>query len=140
MGRAFVAAALIAAGLAGCGRAEDSGGSGEPTQAPSASTLRPPAYAPLYPGAVVESEVAASGPNAGATITFHTAGKPADVIAFYRRTAQSAGLESTFSSQSGEDQLFSAGRQGTDEGVQVIATPADSGASVQLFWTGARSR
>jgi hypothetical protein len=106
------------------------------------SAPTPPAYAPLYPGAVLESSAVSNGSSASpsATITFHTTAKPSDVIGFYRHAAQVSGLDSTFSSQSGDDELFSAGRQGSEDGMQVIATPAEGGASVQLFWTGSRQR
>jgi hypothetical protein len=138
MVRAYVAVALVAAALAGCSESGDSGGSatisGSATVA-GLPTPTPPAYAPLYPGAVLEASEPTPA-SSGATVTFHTAAKPAEVIAFYRRATQAAGLDSTFASQSGEDELFSAGRQGSDDGMQVIVTPADGGASVQLFWTG----
>ncbi len=135
MVRAYVAAALIAAALGGCSGGDGASASAAPS-GPAAAPSAPPAYAQLFPGAVLESSVVSNGASASATITFHTTANPTDVIAFYRHAAQASGLDSTFASQSGDDELFSAGRQGSEDGMQVIATPADGGTSVQLFWTG----
>ena len=137
MVRAYIAAAFIAAALGGCSGGGETSASAAPSpQAYISSSSAPPAYAQLFPGAVLETSVVSNGSSASATVTFHTTADPADVIAFYRHAAQTSGLDSTFASQSGDDELFSAGRQGSEDGMQVIATPADGGTSVQLFWTG----
>jgi hypothetical protein len=144
MVKAYMAAAMIiAAALGGCSGGGESSASAAPygpVSVASSTAPTPPAYAPLYPGAVLESSAESGGTSASATITFHTTAKPSDVIAFYRHAAQVSRLDSTFSSQSGDDELFSAGRQGSEDGMQVIVTPAEGGASVQLFWTGSRQR
>ena len=139
----LVAAAAAVAVLGGCGRAppDDSVSDAAPpeggAQIASGPAARPPDFVPLYPGAAIDTSVAggAAGGSGGA-LTFQTHDKPGDVIAFYKSRTAAAGFASTFSSQSGDGLMFSAGKEGTDDGVQVIATPADGATAVQVIWTG----
>ncbi len=154
-GASLIAAMAVVTVLCACGRREGQtvvttgpGGSvkytakgpdGETAQITTGGAGAPvklPSYLPLYPGAVVESSMIASGgANTGNMVMFHTAAKPADVVAFYKQKAEGAGFGSTFSNQAGDNLMFTAGKEGSEEGLQVIATPADGGASVQLTWT-----
>ncbi len=129
----------VAAGPGGSVQYTARGAGGETAQITAgggAAQVKLPSYLPLYPGAVVESSMVASGgANTGNLVMFHTASKPADVIAFYKQKAAGAGFGSNFSNQSGDNMMFTAGKEGSEEGLQVVATPADGGASVQLTWT-----
>ena len=128
--------------LAGCGRTGgDATMASADHQLASSATAPPamPADVPIFPGAVVESSVtggeAAGGGN---LVTFHANAPPAALIAFYKEKAAEAGLGSTFSNQAGDNMMFTAGKDGSEEGLQVIATPADGGSSVQLTWSRAK--
>ncbi len=128
----------VSAGPGGSVQYTAKGANGETAQitAGGGGQVKLPSYLPLYPGAVVESSMVASGGvNTGNLVMFHTASKPADVVAFYKQKAAGAGFGSTFSSQSGDNTMFTAAKEGAEEGLQVAATPADGGASVQLTWT-----
>ena len=139
---AFAAAALV---LAGCGKApadaaaSDAGPPGAGDGRIAAAPAPPPDFVPIYPGATIDTSVSGgAGGGSGGAFTFQTHDKPADVIAFYKSRTAAEGFASTFSSQSGDGLMFSAGKQGADDGVQVIATPADGATAVQVIWTGPR--
>ncbi len=138
---------------AGSARAEvssvpDSVGANEAeTSAPvSAATALPagdaidgaPAFAVVYPGGVVETTpltpVAAGG--AGGGIVFTSAASPDDIVDFYRRKAEAAGLAPVMSMNQGETRGYGAVGASGGAGLQVVAHPIEPGqTSVQLIWT-----
>ena len=159
MGRVSVILAVgLVALLAGCGKKaattvvtapgapamnytiKDSNGQTAHITTGAASAVNLPSYAPLFPGAVVDASMTGSGGSgAGGTVMFHTAAKPADVIAFYQQKTSAAGLGKTFASQSGDAQTFAAGKQDSEEGIQVVATGAAGAAtSVQIVWSAGK--
>jgi hypothetical protein len=98
-----------------------------------------PAFAPLYPGARVEQTInGASGSGSGGMVIFRTSAKPEEVVAFYRKKAASVGFGNVFSSQAGSGQMFTAGREGGEDGFQVTASPDRGETSVVLTWTNPR--
>jgi len=147
--------ALAAAGLSGCGKPPPgkATGSGAATYdikdadghaarlAVTGAGVAPstPAFAPLYPGARVEQTInGASGSGSGGMVIFRTSAKPEAVVGFYRQKAASAGFGNVFSSSSGSGQMFTAGREGGEEGFQVTATRDGGETSVVLTWTDPR--
>jgi hypothetical protein len=155
-GLAALAAVALAAGLSACGKppsggkAEQPGGatyqikdaSGRPARlAVTGAGVQPstPAFAPLYPGARVEQTInGASGSGSGGMVIFRTAASPQEVVAYYRQKAASAGFGNVFSSEAGSGRMFTAGREGGEEGFQVTATPDRGETSVVLTWTNPR--
>ena len=162
MKRMFAAAGLTAAlAVAGCGQsrapeaaaADDAAtdvaapsapvaASASPT--PPAVTARPaatgaPAFAVIYPGGTPTGPATvARGPGGpGGIVSFTTASSPDAVIAYYRKTAEAAGLASVMAMNQGEARAYGAAAE-DDSGklLRVVATPVDGGStSVQLDWT-----
>ena len=149
-------AGLVALSLAGCGKKPESaaavatapgapainytvkGANGETAHfaTGAAVNVNLPSYAPLYPGAVVDASMTGSGGSgAGGTVMFHTGAKPADIIAFYQAKATTAGLGKTFASQSGDAQTFTAGKEGGNEGLQIVASPSNGSTAVEIIWS-----
>lgn len=97
-----------------------------------------PAFAVIYPGGVVETTpltpVAAGG--AGGGIVFTSDASPDDIVDFYRRKAEAAGLASVMSMNQGETRGYGAAGAPGGAGLQVVAHPVEPGqTSVQLTWT-----
>lgn len=97
-----------------------------------------PVFAVVYPGGVVETTpltpVAAGG--AGGGIVFTSDASPDDIVAFYRRKAEAAGLASVMSMNQGETRGYGAAGAPGGAGLQVVAHPVEPGqTSVQLTWT-----
>jgi hypothetical protein len=100
------------------------------------ATANMPSYLPLYPGAAVQTSVNGTGASGtGGTVIFKTSASAADVIAFYKQKTTAAGMAETMSMTSGAMVTFGAGKQGTKEAVQVVATTGSDGTSVQLVWS-----
>lgn len=98
-----------------------------------------PAFAVVYPGGVVETTpltpVAADG--AGGGVVFTSAASPDDIVDFYRRKAEAAGLASVMSMNQGETRGYGAVGASGGAGLQVVAHPVEPGqTSVQVTWTG----
>jgi len=89
-----------------------------------------PDFAPLYPGATVQSTVSSAGK--GAMVVFNTAAAPADIIAFYKQKSAAAGLAETLNANEGAAMMFVAGKD--KKTVQVVASKSGSGTQVQLIW------
>lgn len=100
-----------------------------------------PAFAVVYPGGVVETTpltpVADGGVGGG--IVFTSDASPDDIVDFYRRKAEAAGLASVMSLNQGETRGYGAAQSHGGEGLKVIAYPIEPGrTSVQVTWTGAQ--
>lgn len=98
-----------------------------------------PAFAVIYPGGVVETTpltpVADGG--AGGGVVFTSEASPDDIVEFYRRKAEAAGLASVMSMNQGETRGYGAAGAPGGAGLQVVAHPVEPGqTSVQLTWTG----
>ena len=98
-----------------------------------------PAFAVVYPGGVVEATpltpVADGG--AGGGVVFTSDASPDDIVEFYRRKAEAAGLASVMSMNQGETRGYGAAGAPGGAGLQVVAHPVEPGqTSVQLTWTG----
>lgn len=113
--------------------------------APAATTTGAvvPAFAALYPGAVVENPpVTAQGPGGpGGIVAFTTDADPETVVAFYRSQAETAGLSTIASLTQGGARAYSAGDGASGAGklLSVVATPGvDGPTEVQLTWTAGR--
>ncbi|WGM41067.1 hypothetical protein [Caulobacter sp. NIBR1757] len=104
----------------------------------AASKVATPAYAPLYPGAVVvNSVVGESGVGKGGTVTYRANASTAAIIDFYEGKVEAAGKPVTMNAEMGANvRMLTAGDSGDGKGaMQVIASPAGSGSEVQLTWS-----
>lgn len=92
-----------------------------------------PAYAPLYPGAVIETSVdGVSGADAGARrggmIGFRTGDTPQTVAAFYRARLDASGLtERGDANMNGTIMLTAGSADQSGHGVQITIAPAPEG-------------
>lgn len=151
--------AMTVLAVAGCGDDDKTPAAGAPASGPAAaaspSSPAPdapaptpagpaiPAFAALYPGAVVEGPpVTAQGPGGpGGIISFTTDADPEAVVAFYRSQAETAGLSTIASLTQGGARAYSAGDGASGAGklLSVVATPGvDGPTEVQLTWTAGR--
>jgi len=162
MKRMFAVAGLTAGvAMAGCGQspapesaaadeaAADAAVGAAPVAAalvsePPAVTARPaatgaPSFAVVYPGGTPTGPATvAQGPSGpGGIVSFTTASSPDAVIAFYRKTAEAAGLASVMAMNQGEARAYGAAAEdGSGKLLRVVATPVENGpTSVQLDWT-----
>ncbi len=104
----------------------------------AAAKVVTPAYAPLYPGAVVATSVVGeSGVGPGGFVTYRTDAPPKQVVDFYRDKMKAAGKPVTMDADmGGEVHMLTAGDTGEGRGgIQVIASPSGKGAEVQLTWS-----
>ncbi len=93
-----------------------------------------PDFAPLYPGAKVTSSVVANNPNGtkGAQVAFTVTAPPSDVIAFYKKNVDSAGLPQTMNMSQGDTMMLMAGKD--KKSLAVTVSKQDSGSQVVLIW------
>jgi hypothetical protein len=93
-----------------------------------------PDFAPLYPGAKVTSSVVANNTNGtkGAQVAFTVAATPADVIAFYKKNVDAAGLPQTMNMSQGDTMMLMAGKD--KKSVAVTVSKQDTGSQVVLIW------
>lgn len=92
-----------------------------------------PAYAPIYPGAVIESSMdgvssSAEGGQSGGMVAFRTSDSPQKVASFYRARLDSSGLtERNDANLNGTMLLTAASSDDTDHGVQISISPSEQG-------------
>jgi hypothetical protein len=101
----------------------------------AAATAKTPAYAPVYPGATVETSVNASGSNEGGMVMFKTKASAASVIDFYKKSTASAGMASVLDMTSGDTKSYSAKDEKTSHTVTVVATKTGDETNVQVTWS-----
>ncbi|HTP76153.1 MAG TPA: hypothetical protein VMJ73_04165 [Rhizomicrobium sp.] len=142
---------LSVAGLSGCGRNDDtprvvtkteSNGTqsvtvtdnkgATVTVAGAGASANMPAYAPLYPGASVETTVTA--PGKGGMVAFKTSAAPDAVIAFYKKSVSGAGFKDTLNMTSGDTMTYSATDEKGVHALNVVASKGDDGTQVQVTW------
>ena len=118
-----------------------------PADTPAAATPtsvldHAPAFAPLYPGAVItQPATPGRSPDGGlgGIVTFTTPDSPDAVIAFYRKRAEAAGLTQIGAMNRGEAKAYGAGKAEGGPFLNVVADPVAEGeTSVQLSWTNVR--
>jgi hypothetical protein len=146
----FAALAAAAVSMAGCGKKEEKGlqvtsggqtvtvGEDGVKVAAKGEQAGAPDFAPIYPGAKVESIVTGIGQAGGATsggmASLSVSATPQQVIDFYRTSAANAGLKAGMDMGSGGGASFSASDEATKRMVQVIVSPAGDKSNVQLIW------
>lgn len=99
-----------------------------------------PQFASLYPEAELSQPVVlADGTDGpGGLAEFNTTATPDEVIAHYRKLADTAGLKPVMSMNQGNARAFAALNPAGAE-VQVVASPDEAGStSVQLTWKSGR--
>jgi hypothetical protein len=93
-----------------------------------------PDFAPLYPGAKVTSSIVGNNSNGskGAQVSFTVAASPSDVIAFYKKNIDAAGLPQTLNMSQGDSMMLVAGKD--KKSVAVTVTKQDAGSQVLVIW------
>ncbi len=111
--------------------------------AASAAGANLPDFAPLYPGGKVEGAIAGvtSENNAaqGGSVIFFTTAAPRQVVDYYRKKAESAGLSTQMDNDMGQALMFAASDDATKRGLQVIVGAKDGGSHVTLTWATPKS-
>ena len=92
-----------------------------------------PAFAPVYPGAQVQSSVAAQAAGGG-TFSFVSSDAPEKVVAFYKNSAKSAGLVEKMTMTNDGNVTYMASNGDSKKTLQVIAVKSDTGSQVQVYW------
>lgn len=111
--------------------------------AASAAAAKTPDFAPVYPGATVESTIAGvgseNGEGQGGSVVFNTRASPQQVIDFYKQKTGAAGLTPQMSADMGQALMFAASDDATKRGVQVIVSGKDGGSNVTVTWATPKS-
>lgn len=95
-----------------------------------------PGFVTVYPGAKVQSSVVGNGANStGGTIVIQSSACIADIIAYYRRRAASAGFSETMNMSTGETTMFTAGSN-NKRSIEVVASTSDGATHAQIIWGG----
>lgn len=101
--------------------------------------LKMPAFVTLFPGAKVTATVNGMGTDSnGGTVTFETSAAAGDVIAFYKKNSESAGLKEKMSMNQGGVSMFTASSDDSKRNLEVVASAGQSasGTHAQVTWTG----
>lgn len=100
-----------------------------------------PAFAPVYPGAAIQSSAAGIGDDKtnGGMVVFTTPEAPDKVLAFYRDKAKANGLKTQLDADMGAAKQFAANDEATGRVIQVIVSGAAGVSQVQLIWGQTRS-
>ncbi len=135
----LVAAAVAAVSLAGCGKKEaapEKPAAAADAGKAAAAKARMPDFAPLYPDAKIETDVAEVGNDKadGGTLVYEVEASPAEVVAFYKEKSAAAGFKTEMDANMGPAHMFAASDKASGKALQVIASDAGAGASVQLIW------
>ncbi len=99
------------------------------------ASAKMPDYAPLYPGAEVQTSVNASGSSAGGMVMFKSKDSSDAVIAFYRKSAAAAGMANVVDTASGDTKAFTASSDTTHHSLSVVSNKSDDGVTVQVTWS-----
>lgn len=104
----------------------------------SAGNVKSPSYAPVFPGAAVQSSVIGNGADGtGGMMAFQTHSSPDEVISYYRAKSKEAGFVESMTANSGGTEMFAASEpNGGKRGIQVTASKGDDGTTAQVFWSG----
>jgi len=93
-----------------------------------------PSFAPLYPGATVETSMNAEGESKGGMVMFKTSASRDEVIEFYETAAAAAKLTDVSTASTGDTMTFGASDSGSKRGMAVVATKGEDGTQVQVTW------
>lgn len=101
-----------------------------------------PAFAPVYPGAMIQSAVTGNEGEAKGMVTFLTEAKMAEVLAFYKEKGAAAGLKVKAEVAMGPGRMLALGRGDSGgEAMQITATPGEDGKlMVALVYDGGTAR
>lgn len=100
-----------------------------------------PAFAAIYPGAMIQSAVTGNEGEAKGMVTYLTQAKMAEVIEFYREKGKAAGMSVAAEAAMGEGRMLAMKRDGSnDVGLQVtVAPPGDDGRTmVSMVYDGGK--
>jgi len=90
-----------------------------------------PGYAAVYPGSDVKAVVTMNAEEVGTMISYTTSAKPDDVIAFYKKNAQAASLESVNEMRMAGAWTFAAQANDSEKTLTVTITSDGDAQSVQ---------
>jgi hypothetical protein len=152
----IAAAAIAALSLTACGKKPENdkptvtasaggytvkSGDGSATIATGAAAVATaagglPDFAPLYPGAQVQSTAAGLGNDEakGGMVVFTTSDSPDQVMAFYKTKAQANGMAAQLDANMGAARQFAASDEASGRGLQVIVSGETGATQVQLIW------
>jgi hypothetical protein len=148
---------VAATGLVGCGKTDTktysdgkgnnvsvsnagdhmtiTGSNGEKVEFGTGASAKMPSYLPLYPGAKVTASFSGQGKDgSGGMVAFHAAATPADVIAYYKQKAASAGMADTMNMDAGGTMTYMASNEKAKTTLSVTATKASDGSDGQVTW------
>jgi len=153
----IVATAVAALSLAACGKHDETpkpgvkvsgdrvtvtGQDGSTTivGGKAAAEAKMPDFAPLYPGSKIENAIANLGNDKadGGTLVYKAAATPEAVVAFYKEKAAASGFKTEMDANMGAARMFAASDETSGKALQVIASVADGGTSVQVIWATKR--
>jgi hypothetical protein len=101
-----------------------------------------PSFAPLYPGATIESSIAGLTSEDkkadGGAVTYSVKATPQEIVAFYKEKAKAAGLTPKMETNMGSSAMYAAEGSSADKGFQVIASSGEGTTSVTLTWAEPR--
>lgn len=153
----IIATAVAAVSLAACGRKPEAAASATAGQGGYTVTTRDgdtvttqtvapgnpgktPAFAPLYPGAVVKATSASTANgHQVSSVTYLTTASPRAVIDFYKPRTLAAGFTGGTEANIGVGLMYAANDAAGQRTMQVIATAEKDGTAVILSWTGPTS-
>lgn len=98
-----------------------------------------PDFAPIYPGATIQSAITGNEGEAKGLVTMVTKASQADVIAFYRDKGKAAGMAVTAEAAMGAARMLTMNRAGKsgDPGLQITVAPLEEGESmISLVYDG----
>tara|TARA_A100001391_G_scaffold7621_6_gene4943 strand:- start:26351 stop:26845 length:495 start_codon:yes stop_codon:yes gene_type:complete len=93
----------------------------------------------LYPGAkVVSSTNVSAGSGSGALVQLQSSAEPEEIVAFYRKEAEAAGIEIKMEMKANEAQIVS-GESGDGLVFSINASPGDDGGTSATLTIGTKS-
>jgi len=111
------------------------GANGEKVEFGTGANAKMPSYLPLYPGAKVTASFSGQGKDgSGGMVAFHAAATPADIIAFYKQKAASAGMADTMNMDAGGTMTYMASNEKAKTTLSVSATKGSDGSDGQVTW------
>ncbi len=110
------------------------GSNGEKVEFGTGASAKMPSYLPLYPGAKVTASFSGQGKTARAACRLHAAATPADIIAYYKQKAASAGMADTMNMDAGGTMTYMASNEKAKTTLSVSATKGSDGSDGQVTW------
>lgn len=92
-----------------------------------------PAFAPLMPGAIVQSAIRGGDGEMRGLVSFTVKADAAGVISFYRGKGEAAGLKQMAEAATGDGRMLAMGRESRqDAAMQVTVTPYEEDGTVMV--------